>query len=153
MREALGVHITPIGEGDEDLRHGACAAALVLFRQPIEWQKHALAIRWNSRERVFCVEFTGEGQVDVSLSDLLSTKVPLRIARSSLCVCGSHLELGDYSITTENSDFAFRGEFFCPSCSVRIAAERKGIKKVLERWFSGLKRLEIGTTGIGIERL
>jgi hypothetical protein len=151
MAEALGVYITPIGGDDEDLSHGACSA--VFFRQEIEWQKHALMIKWNAKERLFYVEFTGKGQIDVGLSDLLSTRVPLRIARSSHCVCGSPLELGDYSISTENDDFAFRGEFFCPSCSTRLAAERKGIKRVLETWFSGLKRIEVGTTGFGIERL
>jgi hypothetical protein len=151
MAKEVAIDIKPVGDEGQEVRPSSFCAA-VHFDYYAAWVRRSLDIKWNSRERVFFVEFIGQGPPDVPMTNLLTSRVPVHVANSSLCECGSSLRLGDYSITTEDHDFAFSGEFFCPSCSARFAAEKKGLKKYLENWLMGLKRLEISATGIGIER-
>lgn len=157
MERSLEIKIVPIGqEASEDVEYELDGSGLRCsadhYRDVIDWHKSALEIRWNSTARFFSVEFKGSGRIPVGLSNLLSKRIPLKIAQTSRCECGSVLELGDYSVAFEDSDFRFKADYFCPTCKARAIAEQKGLKKVLETWFSGLKKIEIKATGVGFER-
>lgn len=156
MAGPLTVEVIPVGadtptEIDYDLEKSPSCSALFM-KSAVNWKKSSLEIKWDSSERAFTVEFTGKGRLPSDFDNLLSKRVPLQIARSSTCECGSVLELGDYSILMDGSDFKFFGNYFCPSCKIRLSAEKKGLKRILETWFTGLKKLEIKATGVGIER-
>jgi len=128
----------------------SCSA--YLFKGVQEWDDASLEIKWNSEQKEFTVAFKGEGQVNLPIENLLSQTVPLHIAESSNCECGETLQLGDYRILTSNNDFTFEGNFFCPTCKTKVLKERSGLRYLISTWFRGLKKLEIKTTGLGIER-
>jgi hypothetical protein len=156
MSNQLEVQVIPVGDEDPnsldyDLETSAtCMAGF--YRDAVAWEKSSLRIKWNSTDRFFSVVFDGSGTVDMSLSGLLSKRVPLQIAKASTCECGSQLALGDYTVVIEDNDFRFKADYFCPACKTRLNAERKGLRKVLETWFTGLKKIEIKTTGVALER-
>ena len=156
MSQKLEVQLVPVGADephmlDYDL-DGSAACAALFYRDSVDWEKSSLEIKWNSADRYFSVEFKGSGEIDVPLAELLSKRVPLQIARASTCDCGTTLELGDYAVAVEDNDFRFQANYFCPSCKSRLTAEKNGLKRVLETWFTGLKKIEIKTTGVGLER-
>ena len=110
MEKALSVELIPVGWGpvDANLEESHSCAAVAL-RNAIDWKKSALEIRWDAAEKTFFVEFNGKaGAVSPELNDILSKRVPLQIAHSSRCECGSTLSLGDYIVTIKESDFKFR---------------------------------------------
>lgn len=159
MSQQVEIELIPVGPDfateDHDLvafsRSGMCDAALL--RDAINWEKSELEIKWNAAEKVFFVQFSGkQPRIDFKTGELLSKRVPLKIARSSRCECGGALELGDYTVSIKNADFGFKAEYFCPTCKSKLTAERNGLKKFLETWFSSLKRVDIKLTGFGIER-
>ncbi|MBS0587010.1 MAG: hypothetical protein JSS37_03435 [Proteobacteria bacterium] len=156
MENQLDVQVIPVGDEDStsinyDLEKSpTCMASF--YRNAVAWEKSSLSIKWNSTDRFFSVEFDGSGTIDMSLAELLSKKVPLQIAKTSTCECGSSLALGDFTVVVEDNDFRFKADYFCPACKLRLTAERKGLRKVLETWFTGLKKIEIKTTGVGLER-
>jgi hypothetical protein len=133
---------------DYDLeRSGSCAAAL--YRTASRWDKSSLAIKWDSVERAFTVDFKASGNIEVPLGEVLSKRIPLEIARASNCECGSVLQLGDYSVIVEDADFRFQADYFCPVCKRRLLAEKKGFKRLIETWATGLKKIEVKATGVG----
>jgi uncharacterized protein YneR len=156
MPNQLEVQVIPVGNEDPasvdyDLENSATCMA-TFFRNAVAWEKSSLTIKWNSTDRFFSVEFGGSGAIDISLSELLSKRVPLQIAKASTCECGSTLSLGDYTVVVEDNDFRFKADYCCPVCKARLIAERRGLRKILETWFTGLKKIEIKTTGVGLER-
>ncbi|MEM5461345.1 hypothetical protein VSR69_42230 [Paraburkholderia phytofirmans] len=154
----MEVVIAPILSGDEILEetqegeYDSASCAALFYREAIDWEKSQLEVKWSATEKCFAVEFTGKGNIDLSMAELLSKRVPLRIAKASTCECGTTLELGDYTVLLSDSDFLFHAEYFCPNCKANLIAEKKGLRRVLETWFTGLKKIEIKTTGIGLER-
>ena len=156
MSGQLEVELMPIGsdhgESSEYYLNLRCEATYM--RDAVDWQKSALEIKWSATEKVFFVQFNGKRpHIDYSTSELLSKRIPLQIAHSSRCECGTTLKLGDYPVSVKNSDFSFHGEYFCPNCKSQLIAEGSGFKKMLERWFSSLKRIEVRATGFRIERV
>jgi hypothetical protein len=151
MKEPISVQLVPVGS-DELPSHAGNVCAAGLFRRVNSWDDSALEIRWNSTDRVFSVTFRGGGPVELPLEDMLSKDVPLQIARSSRCECGSLLGLGDYRIVTTGDDFLFEGEFFCPACKARRVAETSGFRGIIRKWGVGLKKIEIKVDGVGLER-
>jgi hypothetical protein len=153
MEKSLSVEIVPVGEGSLGILKGDHDCSALLINNAINWKKAALEIRWDAAEKTFFVEFNGKAaEVAPNLNSILSKRVPLQIARTSRCECGSTLSLGDYTVTMKDSDFKFHAEYFCPACKVHLIAEKRGLKKILETWFSSLKRLEIKASGVRIER-
>jgi hypothetical protein len=157
MPEPLSVEIIPIGPDDPNIpahnlaRNHTCSA--VEYLEATNWKKSELEIKWDFTEKVFFVQFTGKAQLsDKRLNNLMSKRVPLEIAKSSRCECGSTLNLGDYKILMKESDFVFSAEYFCPTCRTSLTAERNGFKKILEKWFTSLKKIEIKATGFRLER-
>lgn len=154
MSKQVAVELIPIGAGDKRLREpSANSCAANLYQGATDWEKSALDIRWDAKERTFFVEFNGKAdKADIGLGDILSKKIPIQIADSSRCECGSILSLGNYRVIMNDSDFNFKAEYFCPTCQVELVAEKKGIMPFLQKWFSSLKKIEIKATGVGLER-
>jgi len=151
----VSVQLVPLMQRAPARRVGAprsadCAANL--YRSVNQWDKSALDIKWSAKEKAFTVEFKGSGEVRLAMADALSKRIPLEIARASRYECGSTLELGDYSITIENADFRFHANYFCPTCKAKAVADQKGFRRLIERCFRGLTKIEIKATGVGIER-
>ena len=156
MSQKLELEVIPVGTDepsspDHNLGTSqSCAAAL--YRSASDWEKSSLEIKWNASERYFSVEFKGTGEITLPLAEVLSKRIPLRVTHASTCECGATLELGDYTVAVEDNDFRFQADYFCRSCKARLSAEKKGFRKLLETWITGLKRIEIQATGVGLER-
>jgi hypothetical protein len=140
----------------ESERQGRACTAF-MYKGATDWITSSLEIRWKSEERAFTVAFKGNAKaISLPVQEILSKRVPLQIAQSSGCECGASLELGDYEVsvedTGEESDFWFRANYFCPRCKTKAVAEKKGLKRLIEDWIFGLKKIEIKATGVGIER-
>lgn len=161
MEKVLALDIIPVGSDDPrsidyDLEKSASCSA-ISYKTAADWDTSSLEIKWNSTDRFFSVEFKGtaDDRIKLPLSHALSKKIPLQIARSSTCECGAPLQLGDYTVTVEDSDFRFRADYFCPICKAKLVADKKGFKKIIEPWVMGLRKIEIkatGVGGVGIER-
>jgi hypothetical protein len=123
-----------------------------LFKVAANWYESSLKIQWTAESRVHTVEFTGKGSITFKQEQFLTQSMPILIARSSTCECGQALQLGNYQVNTAHDDFKFEGVYFCQACKARLATERKGIRKVIARWVSGVKKVQINTRGVNIER-
>ena len=129
---------------------GGCAADI--YHSATSWEDAVLEIKWDATDKAFYVSFNGDGPTSVSTKNILSKKIPLEIARSSRCECGSTLELGDYRIIAKMSDFFFEGEFYCPVCKSERLAKKGGLLKAVAEWINDLKKIEIKANGVGFER-
>ena len=131
--------------------HGVNRCTANLFKTAGNWDKSSLKIQWNAESKVFTVEFVGKGTINPKFEKFLSQSMPIYIARSSACECGQALQLGDYQVNSANDDFRFEGCYFCPICKAKLAAEGKGIRNRIARWFSRLRKVQITTAGVDIE--
>lgn len=119
-----------------------------LFKVAANWHESSLNIQWSAESRVHTVEFTGKGSINFKQEKFLTQSMPILIARWSTCECGEALQLGSYQVNTTNDDFKFAGVYFCQHCQAR----RKGIRKLIAKWVLGVKKVQINTRGVNIER-
>ncbi len=131
------------------IRRASCAA---LFKGFLDTPPKDVYIEWDGKEKSFDLQIrVCDADTGKSL-DTFAKSVPVRIAEASTCDCGGKLTLGDYSMTSDGSDFLFHAEYFCQSCRTQKQAEQRGFRKVLSQWLSDIKSIKVGLNGAEIER-
>lgn len=159
----IKVDIIPVGNLDLTqeptylLQHSQNCYAPELLNKA-KWADTALKITWENESKSFKVDFKGLAEgTGINLMDYENISafikyVPIEIANKSNCLCGSTLELSEYTIETAGRDFIFKAEYFCPKCKLKAKAEKGGIMGILKKWVVGTKKIEIGLKGINVER-
>jgi hypothetical protein len=126
----------------------------VLLQTAARWDESSLDITWDSQRRAFKVFFVGKQEA--AAEERLIQEIPIEIACSSYCVCGSKLRLGSYGVQAANGEFTFKGEFICESCQRPIQATSSGFRSILLKCLRQLKRIQInvnnGTAAVSIEK-
>jgi hypothetical protein len=120
-----------------------------------------LQIAWDDTERQFTVEASvsrycnqchqHEREATRRPRSTLAS-VPLEIAQTSSCSCGSTLDLKDYSLRVANGDLQFSATYVCQTCIEQRKTARSGIGSMLLSLWSLTKKVKIGADGIEYEK-
>lgn len=146
----IGKHGKNLSNNEEVLFNKECQAISFKTSGP-RWDESNLRIDWNSEKKYFTVQFKGIGDFGLELEQSLSQKIPLQIAKTSRCDCGSVLHLGNYTVLAKDNEFVFKGRYYCKSCKEALDAESSGIRSLIFRWLNKLKKIEVKLNGFSIE--
>jgi Zn finger protein HypA/HybF involved in hydrogenase expression len=107
------------------------------------------SIAWNDKERSFDVKIT---TVCTCGGMLIVERLPVLIAQTSSCACGSNLVIKDYSISKRDKEIDFDATYQCPKCNKTRKRLIRGLASRISRVWYDTSRVEIGLDGIKYEK-
>ncbi len=140
------------GKGELIRLSRPCCAAVELI--PFENVDCEIEYNENSKEfkvKLFIDGFCSPCRKKWQIEQFVK-EVPLKIAATSRCSCGSELYLTNHSIRKTGNIFEFEGQYVCNECKKANKTIRSKIGKALISFWKETRKIEVGPKGVIYEK-